>query len=35
METKLAIKKKIIEMANKVFGGTIVRQVYFKELVMQ
>ena len=34
-ETKLAIKKKLKEMGNEVFGKEIIKQVYFKSLVMQ
>jgi flagellar FliL protein len=34
-ETKLAIKKKLKDLGNEVFGKEIIKQVYFKSLVMQ
>ena len=34
-ETKLAMKKKIKDTANEVFGQRLAKAVYFKELVMQ
>jgi flagellar FliL protein len=35
VETKAAIKKKVIELGNSVLGKGAVRAVYFKEFVMQ
>ena len=34
-QTKLEIKRKLKDLANKVFGQPVAKQVYFKELVMQ
>lgn len=34
-EVKLEMKKKVAELVNETFGVPLVKQVYFKELVMQ
>ncbi len=35
LETKQEIKKKLLELAEEVFGSNMVKAVYFKEFVMQ